>query len=498
MVYIKQLNEHEGEEVTLNGWVYNYRTSKKLFFLELRDGSGICQCIVAKDDVEEETWEKANELRQESSLSVTGTVKKDDRSIGGYEVHVSDVKIYQIAEDYPITPKEHGVEFLMENRHLWLRSRRQWAAMRVRNEIIYAIHTYFQEHGFIQMDAPIFTGNAAEGTTTLFETDYFEEKAYLTQSGQLYAEAMAMAQGKVYTFGPTFRAEKSKTRRHLTEFWMTEPEMAFYDLEMNMDLAEDFIKFIVKRVLDRCANELEILERDTEKLETLVKDSFPRISYTEAVDMLNSPETADMLDDMMESRRQEEKDLKAEEEELNKEHGQAKKWRKAQIDQRIKEIHARLDQIEEDLRNIPNWKESALNFEWGTDFGGSDETILTLKFETPIMVYGYPAEVKAFYMKRDPEDDNVALAVDMLAPEGYGEIIGGSQREDDLDTLKKRLKEHDLPEEVFSWYLDLRKFGSVPHSGFGLGLERTVAWLCGLNHVRETIPFPRMLGRLRP
>lgn len=499
MIYIRNLSEHVEESVTLKGWVYNYRSSKNIYFLELRDGSGICQCVVAKDDVDEETWEAADSLRQESSLEVTGTVVADERSPGGYELQVSGINVIQVAEDYPITPKEHGVEFLMENRHLWLRSQRQWAAMRVRNEIIYAIHTFFQERGFIQMDAPIFTGNAAEGTTTLFETDYFDEKAYLTQSGQLYGEAMAMAHGLIYTFGPTFRAEKSKTRRHLTEFWMIEPEMAFYDLEMNMDLAEDFVKFIVGRVLDRCEDELEELGRETGALEKTVEaESFPRISYSEAVETLKSDETAEMLDRMKESRLKERDELDRERDELESERGQAKKGRKAQIDQRIKEISGRVDQIEEDLRNIPTWKQSALQFEWGTDFGGSDETILTMKYETPIIVHRYPAEVKAFYMKRDPDDEKLALAVDMLAPEGYGEIIGGSEREDDLETLRKRIDEHDLPEEIFEWYLDLRRYGTVPHSGFGLGLERTVAWLCGLGHVRETIPFPRMMGRLHP
>lgn len=498
MIYINKLSDHVDETVTLKGWVYNYRSSKNLYFLELRDGSGICQCVVSKDDVSEATWEAADSLRQESSLEVTGSVVEDERSIGGYELQVDEIQVIQVAEDYPITPKEHGVEFLMENRHLWLRSQRQWAAMRVRNEIIYAIHTFFQERGFVQMDAPIFTGNAAEGTTNLFETNYFDEEAYLTQSGQLYGEAMAMAHGLIYTFGPTFRAEKSKTRRHLTEFWMIEPEMAFYDLEMDMDLAEDFIKFIVKRVLERRPKELEILERDTEGLQRTVENGFPRISYSEAVETLKSEETADMLDEMSESRKEEREELADERKEIEKEHGSAKKWRKAQIDQRIKEISARVDQIEEDLRNIPTWKESALNFSWGEDFGGSDETLLTMKFDTPIIVHRYPAEVKAFYMKRDPEDERLALAMDVLAPEGYGEIVGGSEREDSLEVLKKRIAEHDLPEDVFGWYLDLRKYGSVPHSGFGLGLERTVAWLCGLSHVRETIPFPRMLGRLTP
>jgi asparaginyl-tRNA synthetase len=406
--------------------------------------------------------------------------------------------VVQIAEDYPITPKEHGVEFLMNNRHLWLRSQRQWAAMRVRNEIIFAIHTFFQERNFVQMDSPIFTSNAAEGSTTLFETDYFDEKAYLAQTGQLYGEAMAMAHGLIYTFGPTFRAEKSKTRRHLTEFWMIEPEMAYYDLDMNMDLAEDMIRFITAKVVEKRKNELEILERDISKLEKVAENPFQRITYTEAVEQLKSKETADMLDQMIEDRKQEEKDIKQEREEIKKEHGSAKKWRKKQIDQRVIEIGQRLDQIEEDYRNIPQWKESAQNFEWGNDFGGSDETVLMLQQEVPLMVHRWPAEIKAFYMKRDPEDERLVLGVDVLAPEGYGEIIGGSQREDDLEFLENHIEKHDLPMDVFGWYLDLRRFGSVPHSGFGLGLERTVAWLCGLSHVRETIPFPRMMGRLKP
>ncbi|MEX0944079.1 MAG: amino acid--tRNA ligase-related protein, partial [Balneolaceae bacterium] len=492
---INQLSGHQDQIVNLKGWVYNIRSSKAIHFLEIRDGSGLCQCIVSADEVSDDVFEAAGNLKQESSLEITGKVIKDDRSVGGYELHVTDLTIIQIAENYPITPKEHGVEFLMENRHLWLRSRRQWAAMQVRNTIQYAIHTFFQEEGFIQMDAPIFTGNAAEGTTTLFETDYFDEKAYLTQSGQLYGEAMAMAHGKIYTFGPTFRAEKSKTRRHLTEFWMIEPEMAFYDLNMNMDLAEKMLKFILKSVLEKKQPELEILERDITLLKKAIETPFERISYTEAVDQLKSEKTAKLLQEMEEGRNNELNAIQNELEEIQKEHGSAKKWRKAQIDQRSKEIHGRIDQIEEDLRNIPVWMESAKNFTWGHDFGGSDETILTMQYDTPLMIHRYPAEVKAFYMKRDPENEKLALAVDVLAPEGYGEIIGGSQREDELAELQKRIAEHDLPEEVFSWFLDLRRFGSVPHAGFGLGLERTVAWICGLSHVRETIPFPRMLGR---
>lgn len=498
MTYIKNLANHQDEVVTLKGWIYNSRSSKAIHFLEVRDGTGICQCILSADDVPEEVFEAAGTLKQESSLEITGKVVKDERSIGGYELHANGLKVIQVAENYPITPKEHGVEFLMENRHLWLRSQRQWAAMQIRNTIIFAIHRFFQKEGFIQMDAPIFTGNAAEGTTTLFETDYFDEKAYLTQSGQLYGEAMAMAHGKIYTFGPTFRAEKSKTRRHLTEFWMIEPEMAFFDLEMNMNLAEKMLQFIVKAVLEEKSSELNILERDTTFLQKAAEEPFKRISYTDAVEQLKSSKTMDLLEKMENDRREELSSVQEEREEIKKEHGSAKKWRKAQIDQRLKEIGERIEQIEEDLRNIPTWKESAIHFEWGNDFGGSDETILTMQHDTPVMVHRYPSEVKAFYMKRDPEDEKLALALDVLAPEGYGEIIGGSQREDNLEILKQRISDHHLPESLFDWYLDLRRFGSVPHSGYGLGLERTVSWICGISHVRETIPFPRMLGRLRP
>lgn len=497
MIYINQLSEYVDQPITLKGWVYNYRSSGSLVFIELRDGTGLTQCVVAKNDVSEESWEAASSLKQESSVIIHGTVKADERSIGGYEIHVSQVEIIQIAEDYPITPKEHGVEFLMNNRHLWLRSQRQWAAMRVRNEIIFAIHTFFQSRNFVQMDSPIFTGNAAEGSTTLFETDFFEDKAYLAQTGQLYGEAMAMAHGLIYTFGPTFRAEKSKTRRHLSEFWMIEPEMAFYDLKMNMDLAEDMIRFIVKTVLEKRSKELEILGRDVSKLEPLVHKPFIRMKYSEAVDILKSDKTAALLDEMMNARKEEEKALKQEREDIKKEHGSAKKWRKKQIEARLIEIGARLDQIEEDFRNLPKWKKSAREFEWGNDFGGSDETVLTMQYDVPVIVTHWPAEIKAFYMKRD-ETDTLALGMDVLAPEGYGEIIGGSQREDDLDVLLKRIEEEGLDRKVFEWYLDLRRFGTVPHAGFGLGLERTVAWICGLSHVRETIPFPRMMGRLHP
>lgn len=496
-ITISQLSSYEGQTVTLGGWVFNQRSSKGLVFTILRDGSGMCQCITAESDVSEEVWNKASSLTQESSLYVTGKVLKDERSLSGYEIHVTNIEVIQIAENYPITPKEHGVEFLQNNRHLWLRSKRQWAIMRIRNEIVFAIHRFFQERGFMQLDAPIFTGNAAEGTTTLFETNYFDQPAYLTQSGQLYAEAMALAHGKVYTFGPTFRAEKSKTRRHLTEFWMVEPEMAFYDLDMNMELAESMLSFIVDSVLKNKSEELEILGRDKAKLEA-IKPPFPRISYTDAISLLKSDKTKTMIKDMTESRLDEQKKLQAEEKELTTEFNNAKKGRKFQIEARRKEILSRLAEIEEDLRNIPVWKESIENLQWGDDLGGSDETILTMQFDKPIMVHRYPAEAKAFYMKRDPQNNEVVLCVDVLAPEGYGEIIGGSQREDSLDVLLAAIKKHGLSEEAFSWYLDLRRYGSVPHSGFGLGIERTVSWICGLHHVRETIPFARTLGRLYP
>jgi asparaginyl-tRNA synthetase len=445
----------------------------------------------------ESVWASAETLTQESSLELTGIVVKDDRSMGGYEVHATDVKPIQISENYPITPKEHGVEFLMDNRHLWLRSRRQWAIMRVRNEIIFTIHKFFQDRGFLQLDAPIFTGNAAEGTTNLFETDYFDEKAYLTQSGQLYAEALAMAHGRVYTFGPTFRAEKSKTRRHLTEFWMIEPEMAFYDLEMNMELAESLLTTIAQTTLTKCMPELELLDRNVANL-MKVEGKFPRISYTDAIERLRSDVTKELLATMKDNREKERNHLTLELSEINAEFGAAKKFRKAQIEGRQRDIRARLEEIVEDLRNIPVWEESALSKNWGDDLGGSDETILTLQYDKPVIVHNYPAEIKAFYMKRNPSNPKLALAMDVLAPEGYGEIIGGSQREDNLQFLLERIKEHNLSEKAFSWYLDLRRYGSVPHSGFGLGLERTVAWICGLKHVRETIPFARTLGRLYP
>ncbi len=497
VVTIADLRSHEGSDVTLKGWLYNKRGGKGLQFLILRDGTGLAQCVVAEDAVDASSWEAATAATQESALELTGTVRADQRQIGGFEVQAARAQLISTAEEYPITPKSHGVEFLMNHRHLWLRSRRQWAIMRIRNRIIMAIHGFFQEQGFLQMDAPILTGNAVEGTSTLFEIDYFDDKAYLTQSGQLHGEAMAMAFGKIYTFGPTFRAEKSKTRRHLTEFWMIEPEMAFYDLEMNMELAEGLLSRIASDVVETCTVELDVLERDVGSLRRCVAP-FPRITYSEAVDMLHSEALARMVDDRIEKLEKERQVLADELVESQKRYGQAKKSEKRRIDARQIEINARTEEVAEELRNLPEWKSSAQQFEWGGDFGGSDETLLTWHFDRPLIVHRYPAPVKAFYMKRDPADDRLALGMDVLAPEGYGEIIGGGERATDLEFLRNQVRDHDLPDEVFDWYFDLRRYGSVPHAGFGLGLERTVSWICGLPHVRETIPFPRLMGRLHP
>ena len=434
---IREIGQHEGQTVTIRGWLYNLRESGKLLFPIFRDGSGIIQGVIAKQQVSPELFDAIKGLTQESSVIVTGKVRADKRAPGGYEIDVSDAQVVQRVnpdDPYPITPKEHGVDFLMEHRHLWLRSPRQAAILRVRAEIIKAARDFFDDRGFTLTDPPILTPAACEGTTTLFPVDYFEEEAFLTQSGQLYIEATAMALGKVYSFGPTFRAEKSKTRRHLTEFWMVEPEVAYLQLDGLMELAEQFITFIVKRCLERRNPELQTIGRDVAKLEK-IDTPFPRISYDDAVKML-------------------------------------------------REGHAKGE-----LEN---------NFEWGGDLGSPDETYISSQFERPVMIHRYPASVKAFYMEPAPQRPELALCVDVLAPEGYGEIIGGSQRMGSYEKLLERIHQHELPEEAFKWYLDLRKFGGVPHAGFGMGIERAVAWICGLEHVRETIPFPRMLHRLYP
>jgi len=497
-VYIEHLKKHTGKEVTLKGWLYNSRSSGKIQFLIIRDGTGICQCVVAKDAVSDEDFDAAKSLTQESSFTITGTIREEERAPGGYEMDVTALEVVSLATEYPITPKEHGIEFLADRRHLWLRSRRQTAILRIRHTIIKAIRNFFDERGFVLFDAPILTPNAVEGTSTLFETEYFDlGKAYLTQSGQLYGEAGAMALGKIYVFGPTFRAEKSKTRRHLTEFWMVEPEMAWYDLNDDMNLAEEFISHIVQTVLAERKPELEILERDTSALERILPP-FPRVSYTEAVAIITSDKTARMVDAKMEDMRNQQAALESELAENKKKHGSLKAFEQRRLDTREIEINKLLAELSEQLENMPKWKESAQHFTEGNDLGGSDETVLTWHFDKPVIVHRYPAGVKAFYMKRDPEDESKALAMDVLAPEGYGEIIGGSQREDNLDFLLERIREHKLPQEVFEWFLDLRRYGSVPHAGFGLGVERTVSWICGLSHIRETIPFARMIYRNTP
>jgi len=428
-VTIDKIGEHVGETVTIKGWLHNRRSSGRIHFLVVRDGTGFLQVVMGKNDVPDEVFTAADHLSQETSVIVTGTVRADQRAKGGYELTATGVEVVGPAQDFPITPKEHGVDYLMDRRHLWIRTERQTAILRVRHEIINAVRDYFNSNGFILADTPIFTPAACEGTTTLFPVQYFEDNtAFLTQSGQLYNEANAMALGKVYCFGPTFRAEKSKTRRHLTEFWMVEPEMAYADLNDVIALAEGLIVSVVGRVLDKRANEQKLLERDTAKLEA-VQAPFPRMTYDEAAKLL---------------------------------------------------------------------VEKGLPFQYGTDLGGTDETVLSQQFDRPVCVTHYPAAVKAFYMKPDPVQPDKALCVDVLAPEGYGEIIGGGQRLDDYDLLVQRIKEHNLPIEAFEWYLDLRRYGTVPHGGFGMGIERCVAWICGLEHVRETIPYPRMLYRLYP
>lgn len=505
MQYISDFPQLEGQTVTLKGWVANSRTSKTNIFIVMRDGSGFAQCVVGLEAVGEEQFEVAKRLTQESSITLTGTVVKDDRQIGGYEVQATGLELIHLSQDYPITPKEHGIKFLEDNRHLWLRSRRQWAILRIRNEIIMGIHEFFQNHGFVQTDAPIFTGSASEGTTDLFMTDFFGEEAHLSQSGQLYGEAMALALGKIYTFGPTFRAEKSKTPRHLSEFWMIEPEMAFYNNEMNMDLIESFIRHVVNRVLEKRKLELETLERDVTKLE-VVNRPFPRVPYTDAAKILrgeleiNGRNAIAVQEQDLAEKTQALKEKQAEIEEreaiIN---GQGIKKGVRNFNRRkVQELRGEVAQLEEDLRNIPNWIESARNFTEGEDFGGSDETVLTRVFDAPVMVYNWPTKIKAFYMKEVEGDPDHVKGVDLLAPEGFGEIVGGSERETSLEVLLEKIEHHNLDQKDFEWYLDLRRFGSVPHSGFGLGLERLVRWICNLDHVRETIPFPRRYGRLFP
>ncbi|MGQ9667419.1 MAG: asparagine--tRNA ligase [Anaerolineae bacterium] len=427
-VYIREIADYVGQEVTLKGWVYNRTDKGKLQFLVIRDGTGFIQAVAFQKELPAEMFQRVASLTQESSVVVSGMVREDPRAPGGYELGITNLEIIQLVQDYPIALKEHGVEFLMASRHLWIRTKRQHAILMVRVEVIRAIRDWLDSHGFVNMDTPILTPAACEGTTTLFETDYFGEPAYLTQSGQLYNEANIMAFGKVYCFGPTFRAEKSKTRRHLTEFWMVEPEIAFCDLYDLMEVEEQFVSYIVQRVLERRAQELEVLERDTSRL-AKVEPPFPRVSYDEAVELL---------------------------------------------------------------------RKQGFDFQWGEDFGAPHETAISDQFEKPVFVHHYPTQCKAFYMQPEPGRPEVCRSVDLLAPEGYGEIIGGGERIADYALLEQRIREHNLPREAYEWYLDLRRYGSVPHAGFGLGVERTVSWLTGIHHLREAIPFPRMLERIYP
>ena len=427
-VNIKDLDRYEGQDVELKGWVYNIRTIGKIWFVIFRDGTGLLQGVVVKGEATDETFSLEQKLHQEDSVIINGTVRKEPRSVGGYELGVKEIKVVNhVTEEYPISPKDHGADFLMSNRHLWLRSKRQHAILKVRHQIIKAIRDFFDSNDFTLVDSPIFTPNAAEGTSTLFETNYFDKMAYLAQTGQLYGEASAMAFGRHYNFGPCFRAEKSKTRRHLTEFWMVEPEMAYCDIEEDIQWAEDLLVYIVEQVIENKMDQLEILERDIESLNK-IKGPFPRVSYTECVEMLQA---------------------------------------------------------------------DGFDIKWGDDFGSPHETFIAEKFKQPVIVHRFPTEIKAFYMKRDPENEKVVLGMDILAPEGYGEIVGGSERETRINVLEERIAEEGLNQEDFDWFLDLRRYGSVPHSGFGMGIERVVAWICKLPHVRETIPFPRMMGRLK-
>jgi len=496
---ISQLSQHVGQTVTLSGWLYNSRSSGKLMFLVVRDGTGLCQCVLEKRDDTAEAFEAAKHLGQESSLKVTGTVKAEPRSPGGHELAVSGLEVVQNVSGYPITPKPHGIEFLMERRHLWFRSQRQWAILRVRHTIVEGIRQYFNEHGFILIDTPIFAPAAGEGAQTLFSVDYFGEPVYLAQTGQLYVESAMMAHRKVYCFGPTFRAEKSKTRRHLTEFWMVEPEIAYADIHDVMNLAEDFVEFIVQKALRERRSELELLGRDLAKLERIRKP-FDRITYSQAADMLHSPQVQQFLADDLEKAKARVEELKKAiaDKEAEKAAPGIKEWKADKLAQEIMDAREELADQEDAVRNIPKHMELAAGFEWGGDLGGSDETIIARLHEKPVFVSHYPRSCKAFYMKKNAEDARVVNNCDLLAPEGYGEIIGGSQREDDLDVLLARMKEEGLHEADYAWYLDLRRYGSVPHGGFGLGVERTVAWICGLKHIRETIPFARMMGKIYP
>jgi len=493
---IDKLKDNVGKQVTLAGWLYQSRSSGKVLFLIIRDGTGLCQCIVEKGKVTDELFEKLKHLGQESSLTVTGTVRQEQRSPGGFEMTVSDAKIIHQAIDYPITPKSHGVDFLLKHRHLHLRSQRQWCIGKIRHTVVDSIRTFFNAHGFILIDTPILTAMVGEDKESLFEVDYFGDPLHLTQTGQLHVEAAAAGFGKVYCFGPTFRAEKSKARRHLTEFWMVEPEIAFIDLDGLLELAENFVSFIVAQTLQKNKAELETLGADIASLQK-IEPPFYRLTYTQAVDILTGEKTRKSLADQLNQLQNDKQQIETQIADLEKQQkGQLKQPKMDKIAAQLIELRSELAEVSTKIENNPKHAELAAQFRWGKDLGGSDETIISQMHDKPVFVTHYPAGAKAFYMKTDPANDKVVLNFDLLAPAGFGEIIGGSAREDNHDLLLKRIQQQQLDVENYRWYLDLRKYGSVPHGGFGLGVERTLAWLTGEKHIRQCIPFPRMMDKV--
>jgi len=495
-VYINQLRNHTEQQITLSGWLYQSRSSGKIQFLILRDGTGLCQCIVEKGKVADELFDELRHLGQESSLTITGIVRADERSVGGHELAVTDARVIHAATDYPITPKSHGIDFLLKHRHLHLRSQRQWCIGKVRHTVIDATRRFFNDNGFILIDTPVLTATAGEEEQTLFEVDYFGNPLNLTQTGQLHLEAAAMSFGKVYCFGPTFRAERSKTRRHLTEFWMVEPEVAFIDLNGLLELAENFVSYIAERALQDNRSELETLGADLAALEE-IKPPFYRLTYTEAVDILTGEKAKNFLAGQLEELKSQKQQIETRIAELEEEQkGSIKQWKREKNAAELIELRSELGEVEAKVENNPKHAQLAAEFQWGKDLGGSDETIISQMHDKPVFVTHYPKHAKAFYMKTDRENEKVVLNFDLLAPAGFGEIIGGSVREDDHDRLLERIHQQGLTAENYEWYLDLRKYGSVPHGGFGLGVERTVAWLTGEKHIRQCIAFPRLMDRV--
>jgi asparaginyl-tRNA synthetase len=500
--FIAELKNCVGQQVTLAGWIYQARSSGKVQFIILRDGTGLCQCVVEKGKISDDLFNKLEHLGQESSLTITGVVRKDDRSVGGYELAVTNAEVIYATTDYPITPKEHGIDFLLKHRHLHLRSSRQWCIGKIRHTVIDAIRRFFNDNGFTLIDTPILMAAAGEEEQTLFEVDYFGEPLFLTQTGQLHLECAAAAFGKVYCFGPTFRAEKSKTRRHLTEFWMVEPEVAFIDLNGLLELAENFVSYIVSHVLQNNRSQLETLGADIAGLEN-IKPPFYRLTYTQAVEILTGEKTAKFVAEQLTQLQRQKEAIEKRIAELETEQkGQIKQWKLDKNAAELIDLRSDLDEINTKIENNPKHAKLAAEFQWGKDLGGSDETIISQMHDKPVFVTHYPQAAKAFYMKTDLSatanrgNDKVVLNFDMLAPNGFGEIIGGSVREDNYDMLLKRIEEKGLKPENYDWYLDLRKFGSVPHGGFGLGVERTIAWLTGEPHIRQCIAFPRLMDKV--